>query len=264
VNIELIEKVVPELRDALIGGSLRSVVQLGSDRLALAFEGEEFRLLFISIQPGDPRIYLIRRRLRDLKKLSTHPSQFAIILEKTLTGTRVNGLWQISEDRVIEIRFSQHRVLIQLTGKSSNLFLLDSEGRIMAAARKPSGEGQTIGATYAAPEPHEKDQTHAAPLHLAAVSDDSTVSEVLDNYFQSLDDGREFEKLAAAAKSKNRQEIAKLKRLIKNLNSDLAEHGDAEKWKRFGDRLLANPIAAERNGSVIRVRDLFDKDAPVI
>ena len=264
MNIEWIERVLPELRDALTGAFFRSVFQLGPNRFVLAFDGGEFHLAFISIDPGDPRIYLIRRRLRDLKKLSTHPSQFAITLEKNLSGAKVSGLDQVDEDRVIEIRFSELKLIVQLTGKSSNLFLLDPERRITAAARKPTGEFQTIGATYSVPEPHETDQIRAAPLHLTPVSDNTTVSEALDNYFQSFDDSREFEKLAAAARARNRQESGKLTRLVKNLNSDLSEHGDADKWKRFGDLLLANQNTAERNGTAIRVRDFFEKDAPVI
>ena len=264
MNIELIERVVPELRDALIDASFRSVFQLGPDRLALAFDGEEFHLLFISVEPGDPRIYLIRRRLRDIKRLSTHPSQLAITLGKLLTSAVVKGIDQVGQDRVIEIRFREHKLIIQLTGKSSNLFLLDAKGRITAAARNPKRAGQTFGANYATPKRYEGDQTNVIPIRLAPTSDDTTVSEALDNYFQSLDGTHEFEALAATAKLKNRQQIAKLKRLIKNLNSDLVEHGDAQRWKRFGDLLLANQNDAERKENVIRVRDLFDKDARII
>jgi predicted ribosome quality control (RQC) complex YloA/Tae2 family protein len=264
VNLELIKKIVPELRDALIGASFRNIFQLGTNRFALAFEGDVFRLLFISIEPSDPRLYLIRRRLRDLKKQSTHPSQFAIALEKTLVGIQVNALDQIGEDRIIEIRFSEHKLVVQLTGKSSNMFLLDSDGRITASARNPKGEGQLIGDQYKAPGRRESEATDDNWASLVPASAAASLSETLDHYFQSQDERRNFEALAAAVKQKNRQEAAKVNRLIKNLNSDLEEHGDAEKWKRFGDLLLANQNAAERQSGVIRVMDLFDAKAPVI
>ena len=264
MNLELIERIVPELREALIGAAFRSTFQLGASRVALAFEGEEFRLLFISVEPGDPRIYMIRRRLRDLKKLSTHSSQFAIALEKALIGMQVNGLAQLGEDRVIELRFSQYKLVVQLTGKSSNMFLLDSEGRITASARSPKGEGPMIGKHYETPERRELGPTDETWANLVPASADVALSETLDHYFQSLDERRDFEALTAAVKHKNRQEIAKVKRLVRNLNSDLEEHGDAEKWKRFGDLLLANQYAAKRGGGIIRVKDLFDAKAPVI
>jgi predicted ribosome quality control (RQC) complex YloA/Tae2 family protein len=264
VNLDLIERIAPELRDALLGATFRNTFQLGATRFALAFEGDEFRLLFISIEPSDPRLYLIRRRLRDLKKQSTHPSQFAIALEKALIGIPVNALDQIGEDRIIEIRFSEHRLVVQLTGKSSNMFLLDSERRITAAARNPKGEGQMIGEHYETPERREPEARDENWADLISASADAALSETLDHYFQSFDERRNFEALAAAVKHKNRQEVAKVTRLVKNLNSDLEEHGDAEKWKRFGDLLLANQNAAERRSGVIRVKDLFDAKAPVI
>ncbi|HJS51344.1 MAG TPA: NFACT family protein [Pyrinomonadaceae bacterium] len=263
MNIELIENLVPELRQALIGSSFRAVFQLGPDDIALAFDGEEFRLLFISIRPGDPRIYLIHRRLRDLKRLSIYPSQFAITLEKTLSGAKARELYQLGKDRVIEIVFSEHKVIVQLTGKSANLFLLDLEGKIIAAAKKPKGEGQTIGSKYAISAAPERDRPVAGQF-IGPISNDTTISGALDEYYRSLDERREFEDLSAASRTKNRQEIAKLNRLVKNLKDDLAEHGDAEKWKRFGDLLLANQSSAERNGGVVLATDLFDEGAPVI
>jgi predicted ribosome quality control (RQC) complex YloA/Tae2 family protein len=216
------------------------------------------------VQPRDPRIYLIRRRLRDLKKLSTHPSQFTILLEKALTGTTVVGLEQISSDRVIEVRFTENVLMVQLTGKSSNLFLLGPDGSIKAAARRVHGEGQDVGTIYAVPELHKKDESLAPSMIVDEIAEDQSVSEALDKHFLALDEAREFEVLADSARAKNRQDIAKLKRLAKNLNSDLVEHGDAERWKRFGDLLLANQNTAERKGNVVCVTDLFNESAPVI
>jgi hypothetical protein len=44
----------------------------------------------------------------------------------------------------------------------------------------------------------------------------------------------------------------------------LAHHGDAEKWKRFGDLILANLATAERRGDKTIVTDFFDENLPVI
>ena len=261
MNIELIEKVVPELSEALIGTKLRNVFQLSADRLAIAFVGEDFHLLFISVEPRDPRIYLIRRRLRDLKRGSIHPSHFAVSLEKLLTDSPVVGFDQIGADRVVQIGFSEHRLVAQLTGKSSNLFLLDNKGTVLQTSRKPIGEGQAVGSTYRLPTRAEKEHASSEPDLLLA---DPSISESLDVHFRAWDEQQDFESLSDAARTKNRREIAKLNRLLKNLNEDLTEHGVAEQWKRFGDLLLANQATAERTRNVVRVRDLFDESAAII
>ena len=73
-----------------------------------------------------------------------------------------------------------------------------------------------------------------------------------------------FNKLAASVRRKALAEIKKHQKLIANLKADLEKHGDAERWKRYGDLLLANVNNAVRKGDTILVTDYFDEAAPVI
>ncbi len=73
-----------------------------------------------------------------------------------------------------------------------------------------------------------------------------------------------IQKLAGRSRSKERQIIAKKKKLITNLKGDLAKHGDPEKWKRYGDLILANLQNAIREGNKVVVTDYFDDDTPAI
>ena len=66
-----------------------------------------------------------------------------------------------------------------------------------------------------------------------------------------------FDQLASTVRRKAVAEIKKHQRLIENLHSDLEKHGDAERWKRFGDLLLAN-IAP---GSRVRFPSLLVREA---
>ena len=265
MNIELIERIAPELRETLIGATFRIVFQLADGRFAIAFDGDEFHLLFVSIEPGDGRVYLIRRKLRELKRLSIHPSHFAVTLEKALAASQVVALDQVGNDRIIEIRTtgkgSVQSLIIQLTGRSSNLFLLDQRRTIVASARRSKDEVQAVGMTYQVPERQRVLSPDADHLQLP---DGPTLSESLDRSFQEIDERKNFESIADEARKKHRQEIAKVKGLVKNLECDLTEHGDPEKWKRFGDLLRASQNTAQRDGSVVRVPDLFDESAPLL
>jgi len=73
-----------------------------------------------------------------------------------------------------------------------------------------------------------------------------------------------LQQLAAVVRRKALAEIKKQQKLIANFNADLEKHGDPERWKRYGDLLLANANNAERSGDVIRVTDYFDDATPVI
>jgi predicted ribosome quality control (RQC) complex YloA/Tae2 family protein len=67
-----------------------------------------------------------------------------------------------------------------------------------------------------------------------------------------------------SARSLISKELKKKNRLKKKLALDLENHGKAEKWKHFGDLLLANISTAERKGNKVRVIDYFDDETPVI
>ena len=73
-----------------------------------------------------------------------------------------------------------------------------------------------------------------------------------------------FDQLASTVRRKAVAEIKKHQRLIENLHSDLEKHGDAERWKRFGDLLLANVNNATRRGDTILVTDYYDAATPAI
>src|SRR5437773_1099106 len=74
----------------------------------------------------------------------------------------------------------------------------------------------------------------------------------------------EIEQLAIAARRKIERQIGKQRRLIANLKGDLEKHGDPERWRRYGDLLLANAANATRQGDRIIVRDYFVDAAPEI
>jgi predicted ribosome quality control (RQC) complex YloA/Tae2 family protein len=73
-----------------------------------------------------------------------------------------------------------------------------------------------------------------------------------------------IELLATNARNKLAAEIKKRRKLIDNLNSDLEKHGDPDRWKRYGDLILANLNSAERCGDTVLVTDYFDDAVPVI
>ncbi|HEX3101265.1 MAG TPA: NFACT RNA binding domain-containing protein [Pyrinomonadaceae bacterium] len=73
-----------------------------------------------------------------------------------------------------------------------------------------------------------------------------------------------FDQLASTVRRKAISELKKHQKLIANLNSDLEKHGDAERWKRYGDLLLANVHTAQRDGDIIRVTDYFDDAVPIV
>jgi len=151
VNKELIDQVVTELNSSLSETYLRSITQIGKYKYIITFEGETFRRLLISIEPRDPRIYLIRRRDRELKKLASHRSLFAIAAERAIAGMMFASAQPVRDERIVKLNFGHEArttLVVQLTGASSNLFVIDDRDVIAIAARSSRLLGQEVHSPY--------------------------------------------------------------------------------------------------------------------
>ena len=269
MNRATIEQIIPELREALIGRRFGKVFVLSRNAVAIDFRLPDSHYLFISAEPAGPRAYLIRRRLRDLEKVSTNPTAFAMQLKKRLSGADVTAIEHITDERVLSFELTgtselgeEYRafVIAQLTGKSANLFLLDGSYRIVDSLRDTLGEGQQIGDIYAPPA----GRSVAAPRTPVDLGEFDSVSEALDAADLEKRAESDFRSIANSVLAKLTREIAKLEKLQNKMRGDLESHGDAERWKRFGDLLLANVLTAKRSGSKVAVVDYFDEEAPTI
>ncbi len=155
------------------------------------------------------------------------------------------------------------RLIVQLTGRSANLFLLDGNDFILDAMRENSGEGQQVNEKYAPPF-REGENLHEKTEKSFSQGNFESLSEALDAHYLEIETEKVFQSKANTARNKLNQEIKKREKLLKNLNKDLENHGDAEKWKRFGDLLLANIALAKREGDKVFVTDFYDENTPTV
>ncbi|HEV7474542.1 MAG TPA: NFACT family protein [Pyrinomonadaceae bacterium] len=273
---ETLKEIVRELDDKLSRRFLGRLFQLSPFSLAIDFGIREEGYLFISIEPAAPRLYLIKRGLKELEKAAMPLSAFAQALRTSLGGGNVRSVTMDENERVVRLSFSveddigishQRSLVAQLTGRSANLFLLDADGRIAQAWRIPQGEGQGLGDPYQPPAAQEKaaahnlESAHSLPL----VPEGSlSLSATLDQHYRRLAAEHEFESLAANLAGRLRKEVQRRKKLKTNLASDLSAHGQPDEHKRLGDLLLANIANAKRNGNLVQLTDYYSEGAPTI
>ena len=260
----LIHRVVEELRPSLTGRFFGKIFQLRQLSFAVDF-GLRGEYLFISVDPASPRLYLIRRRLKELEKQSVPLSAFAQMLRAKLRGGHVINISKDPLDRIIRLTFRIEdesdgvifrRLIIQLTGRSADLFLLDELNRIQAVLRE---QGQArLQETYEPPPRPQKEPREMLP------DSPGSPSAQLDAHFQALDATRAFDSRAKALRSKLTKSIRQQQTLKEHLQQDLIRHGDAEEHKRTGDLLLANVATASRDGNKVRISDYYSDGAPTI
>ena len=268
-----IEEIVKEIAPLLIKRAPGKIFQLESASLAIDFGLRDRGYLFVSVDPSLPRMHLIQRSVRDLEKQSTHLTQFALVLKKELAATHLHSIDKAPDDRVVRFDFAgeddlgkpKRRVLIaQLTGRSANLLLLDGVNKIVQTARKTDAQGQRIGDTYR--QPTDSGESSAGRrdgklLEQIRSRDFASASVAADAFFTSLLSEKNRAARATAARAELRKKIAQQERLLKQLQSDLQTHQDADSQKRMGDLLLANLSSARRHGKRVTLIDYFADDA---
>jgi len=271
-----ISAVTAEIGPLLAGRAPGKIFQLGPLSMAIDFRLRDHGYLFVSVEPAQPQLYLVKRRTRDLEKQSVPLSQFALALRKDLSNTTVRSVKKDAEDRVVRFAFAgqdelgrtiEHTLVVQLSGRSANLFLLDRLGVIVHRARPTRNPGQQVGETYERPHGQTERQTpkeDSELLKLIRSGRFESPSAAADAYFSSLLSQQTFDARAGTARAELRKKISQQKKLLQQLQKDLASHTDAEQQKRLGDLLLANLSTAKRTGNQVVLIDYFADDAASI
>jgi len=259
----LLHRVVEELRTSLAGRFLGRVFQLTP--LSFVFDfGLRGEFLYVGADPASPRLYLIQRRTRDLEKQSVALHSFGQALRSKLGGGHLVQISQDPLDRVVRLTFRVddeiggiqfRRLVIQLTGRTANLFLLDELNRIVSVLRE---QRSTTSDTYQPPPRPAKE-----PVNLT-LDGTGSPSFRLDAYFAALDAAKIFDTRAKDIWGRLSKAIRQQRTLKEHLHEDLARHGDPEAHKRIGDLLLANVATATRSGNKVLLTDYYADGAPTI
>ena len=255
----LIQRVVEELRTSLHGRYFGKIFQLSP--LSFAFDfGLRGEFLFVSVDPSSARLYIIRRRTRDLEKQSMPLSGFGQFMRARLGGAHLVNISKDPLDRIVRLTFRIddetgpifRRLLLQLTGRTADIFLLDELNRILAVLRE---QGQPRLSEVYEPPPRPQRESRVE-LNIDAAQ--------LDAYFSSLDATRAFDSRAKGLRSRLTRTIRQQRTLKEHLHEDLVRHGDPEAHKRTGDLLLANVATATRDGNRVRITDYYAEGAPTV
>lgn len=265
-----IEQIVNELSGILVGRFLGKIYQLLPLSLAIDFGSRTDGYLFMSVDPAKAGLFLIKRRVRELERDSVSPAPFVHAMRGSLGGGKLVSINKVDGERIVRFCFlvqdeiGRHKrptLVAQLTGRSSNLFLLDDEQRITHTLRAPQSGGLQIGELYEAPPARPQTTEGDGPLQKGAYA---SLSEAADNYYQQRESTEAFARRAKAARSHLRKKISQVENLKINLKQDLVQHGEPEQHKRIGDLLLANIHGARRDGNKVTISDFYSEGAPTI
>lgn len=167
--------VLEEVRAKALGARVEKIHQPARDTVVLLLrcEGGRQRLL-LAANPAAPRLHLTESNPEN----PDQPPMFCMLLRKHLCGARLTAVEQPPMERLVRLTFDcvdelgdpvQRQLVAELMGRTSNLYLLNPDGRIVDCLRRvgldDSARRQALpGLFYQEPEPLQK----AAPLGIPA------------------------------------------------------------------------------------------------
>jgi len=263
---QLIQSIVEEIRSNLKSNFLGKIFQLAplSFVIDLGIRGS---YLLVDLEPSSPRLFLIQRRVKDLDRQSLPLSHFGQLMKAQLGGGHLVAIDKDKDERIVRLSFrvedelgviSFRRLLVQLTGRAANLFILDELNRITAALRAPKGAGQQPGEYYVPPPGNEPG------VREPAIVFSGSPSLAAEEYFTTHDKERDFERRVSSLRSQTKKALTQKSKLRDNLEKDLSDHGDPQTHKKLGDLLLANVSTASREANKVRITDFYSDGAPTI
>jgi predicted ribosome quality control (RQC) complex YloA/Tae2 family protein len=265
----IVDEIAPLLKDRAPG----KIFQLSPTSLAIDFGLREAGYLFINVDPSAPRLYLIKRRVRDLEKQSSPLTSFTQGLRKEFSNTRLITVKKEPDDRIVwfglagedDLGTPKIRTLVaQLTGRSANLLLLNELSVIVQTMRQSPAAKMMIGDLYERSSKGAANPKKQADLAELIKGGDVSPSETADKYFTFLIAEKAQASRIASARADLRRKVSQQERLLHQLQNDLREHEDPDQHKRIGDLLLANLSTARRAGNHVTLIDYFADDAPAL
>ncbi len=156
-----------EIRSVALGARVEKIHQPSRDALILHLRcaGGRNKLLFAA-NPASPRLHLTQHSPEN----PDQPPMFCMLLRKHLSGARLVDIRQLPMERLAQFFFDctdemgdpvQKSLVVELMGRTCNLYLLDPHGRILDCLRRigldeSAKRAALPGLHYQLPEPVNK------------------------------------------------------------------------------------------------------------
>ena len=136
----LLSGIIAELRPKIIGARIDKVQQPARDQIVLLLRGENMRLLIDAVA-GSGRLQQTKMSFEN----PAEPPMFCMLLRKYLTGGRIETIEHPNWERLAMVNITSRnelgdnvdlRLAVELMGRSSNLVLIGSDGRIIDCLRR--------------------------------------------------------------------------------------------------------------------------------
>ena len=257
-----IAKVTGEFAPALAGGWIQKIYQPTDRTLVLEIRapGRTHRLL-ISCHQEAARLHFTTEAFQN----PPTPPPFCQFLRAHLQGARIDQVEQIQGDRIVQLVLNAKegpcRLVAELTGKTSNLLVLDVAGRIR---RDLNGVKDLVGQLYVPPTHLQRERGAADHARFSQDIRESPfpLSAAIEAHYHRAEAASVIESMRNTRAGILRRSIKKLRRRIEAWHEDLAKAEKYKAYARYGELIKANLATIRKGQTDVAVVDYFDEELP--
>ena len=282
-NIDYItlQKFFEENIDFFINARLQKIQQpTRRDFIFQLRNSGESKKLYININPQFYHLTFMSRENEEKRNLSIpkQPPMFCMLLRKYIEGCKISDACMIEGERILELHFetmdefSQKRSLclcVELMGKHSNIILYDRETKIIIGCAHNVGPEKSRyrelqgGLTYIYPPVANTNEFKGQPLY-KMLEGNLPLSEKLDNYFSSIQEGINVNNGKAQLRDFIRPKLKRIKNSIDKISQLLSKRDKTNEYKLYGELLTANLYQKKDYSKNIAVLNYFTGENVVI
>ena len=242
MKLDLIKHVVAELAEQLAGARVSKIYQPAPEILLFKlWNGRETLRLLFSAEVQKSRLHLTDRSWPN-----PHiPPRFCQLLRARIT--RIDSISVVNDDRIVQLecqgKQGSCRLLVELTGKSSNLLLLDDQGVIIDVLKRISrSDNERIilpGKKYLFPEKIEFDQKQEATIAAQSNGNESW-NQTVEKLYSVLEYTENKDDFYFQLQQTIKRQTRKLKKRRLSIEKDLQKQQGSALDRQKGELLLAN------------------------
>ena len=228
----------------LVGQRLSHASQPRRDRIILRFE-QGLSLLMVPRGPH-ARIHYTGQRLPNPRQ----PFSFQGLIRARIDGP-LTRLHRVEADRIVELEFGDKTLILRLTGRSGGLWLVHA-GNVVGGY-----DGPCLSLPIVAPRPSPGITRLARFEALPGLHGWNRAAE---SWFHAEENGQVEYAREQAVLAGGRRHLARLERLVENLEDDLRKSESSTELRRDADTLAASLWKVQRGQTQVELPDLEDPD----
>ena len=259
VNIAELRLVIKELRAKLIGARLEKIHEPQKFRFTFQLwcRDSEKRTLLVDLSPDGSRIHLTKRKFENPKT----PPRACQFLRSRLLGAVIEDVILLEPDRIVRINFSgpagRFGLVFELFGPASNLFVLDSNGRIIFALRESllRGRGLAAGDEYRTPDTGglSPDAEVRFPVERGG-----SISYAMDEFYEREERKKLLERAKAKLNRELKRELKRLERAVEEHERNLELKSQADEVRKKAEALLTFAARVKKGASEVELPDPYE------